>query len=230
MSVLLAQAQNLTKVYRAGNVETRAVNAVSFDISQGEFLVLAGPSGCGKSTLLSLLGLMESPTSGELKIAGAPVSTLSQRELSRIRGITLGYVFQAFHLVPQLTVLENIQLPLGYHRNLSKSEQVELAKASAATVGMSARLNHYPDQLSGGQQQRVAIARALVGNPQLILADEPTGNLDSENGDQIMRLLGDAHANGAAVCLVTHDERYLSIGQRTIHMRDGNLVNDRRVQ
>lgn len=228
MSVPFVRALGLEKVYQTATVQTHAVNQVSFDIHRDEYVVLAGPSGCGKSSLLSLLGLMEPPSAGELFIDSVNTATISDTERARQRGVNLGFVFQAFHLIPHLSVRENIQLPLGYHRKLSAREQIEQAEAAASAVGMAHRLEHFPDQLSGGQQQRVAIARAIAGQPALILADEPTGNLDSENGDQIMKLLEGLHQQGTAVCLVTHDPRYQTAGQRTLHMRDGKIVDDQR--
>jgi putative ABC transport system ATP-binding protein len=227
-SVPLIRAIELEKVYQTDTVQTHAVNRISFDLAKGEYLVLAGPSGCGKSSLLAMLGLMDPPTSGELHIEGMDTSKIADSERARLRGVKLGFVFQAFHLIPHLSVRENIQLPLGYHRGWSTAEQRERAEAAALDVAMSHRLDHFPDQLSGGQQQRVAVARALAGSPALILADEPTGNLDSENGDQLMRLLEGINGKGAAICLVTHDPRYQDAGQRTLHMRDGRIVDDQR--
>lgn len=228
MSTPLIRTIDLEKIYQTESVQTHAVNRVNFEVQAGEYLVLSGPSGCGKSSLLAMLGLMEPPTAGVLFLEGVDIATLSEAERARQRGVTLGFVFQAFHLIPHLTVRENIQLPLGYHRGISSSEQLERAIAAANDVGMSHRLDHYPDQLSGGQQQRVAVARALAGKPKLILADEPTGNLDSENGDQIMRLLQGLHAQGTAICLVTHDPRYQGEGGRTLFMHDGHIVDDQR--
>lgn len=220
------QACNLHKVYRTDTVETRAVNDVSFRLDQDEYLVLSGPSGCGKSSLLAMLGLMEPPSEGRLLLEDVDTARMDDAMLARLRGVAMGFVFQAFHLIPHLSVRENIQLPLSYHRKLSKNEQREMVETAAEAVGMSHRLDHFPDQLSGGQQQRVAIARALAGRPSLILADEPTGNLDSENGDQVMRLLDTLHAQGTAICLVTHDARYQKVGTRTLVMRDGKIVDD----
>lgn len=226
MKTSLIRAAALEKVYQTDTVQTHAVNQVSFDLAKGEYLVLSGPSGCGKSSLLAMLGLMDPPTAGELHFEGVDTTRMSDAERARLRGVKLGFVFQAFHLIPHLSVRENIQLPLGYHRGWTTEQQQKCAEAAATDVGMGHRLDHYPDQLSGGQQQRVAVARALAGSPALILADEPTGNLDSENGDQIMRLLDRLHNRGAAICLVTHDPRYQNSGQRTLHMRDGRIVDD----
>lgn len=227
MGVLLS-AQNLSKSFYTDTVQTLAVRDVSFDIAEHDYLVVSGPSGCGKSSLLSLLGLIENADSGTLMIEGKDTTRMPDDERARIRGTTIGFVFQAFHLVPYLSVRQNIQLPLTFHRRLSKGEQVELAQAAARDVGMADRLDHFPDQLSGGQQQRVAIARALVGAPKLVLADEPTGNLDSENGDHVIRLLSELHSRGTAICLVTHDPRYINAGNRSIQMCDGLVIMDER--
>lgn len=227
MSSPLVEAIALEKIYRTRTVQTHAVDRVSFALNAGEYLVLSGPSGCGKSSLLAVLGLMDLPSAGALRIEGADTAQLDDSQRAFLRGVKLGFVFQDFNLIPYLSVRENIQLPLGYHRNGSVREQRERAEAAASDVGIGDRLDHHPDQLSGGQQQRVAIARALAGSPALILADEPTGNLDSENGDQIMRLLDRLHRNGAAICLVTHDPRYQEAGERSLHMRDGRIVDDR---
>ena len=220
----LIRVAGLRKVFEADAVSTVAVNDVSLAIDAGEYVVLRGPSGCGKSTLLALLGLMEVPTAGEIQIEGVATARLPERELARIRGVTIGFVFQAFHLIPYLTVRDNIALPLRFHRTWSARERNEAVEDAVRRVGMEHRLDHFPEQLSGGQQQRIAIARALAGRPRLLLVDEPTGNLDSANGDQVMQLLADAHTAGAAVCLVTHDPRYQSVGQRTIEMLDGNIA------
>jgi putative ABC transport system ATP-binding protein len=226
VSAPLIEAVGLSKIYRTATVQTHAVNGIDFTIAPAEYLVLTGPSGCGKSSLLAMLGLMEAPSGGSLRVDGVDTTTLTETERARLRGVAFGFVFQAFHLVPHLTVRENIQLPLSYHRDLSAADQRAQAEAAANDVGIGHRLDHFPDQLSGGQQQRVAIARALAGKPRLVLADEPTGNLDSEHGDQIMALIGNLHQRGAAVCLVTHDARYQGAGQRTLHMRDGRIVED----
>lgn len=219
-------AEGLTKIYSTETIETKAVNNVTFQIEVGEYVVLGGPSGCGKSTLLSLMGLMETPTDGKIKFDNIEVQSMTEDERARVRGITLGFVFQAFHLVPHLTVRENIALRLEYHRNWSKKQINDQIEQACSRVGMTQRLDHYPDQLSGGQQQRAAIARALAGSPKMILADEPTGNLDSKNGDQVMELLQEVNKQGTTICLVTHDPRYLSTGRRTLQMQDGTIISD----
>jgi putative ABC transport system ATP-binding protein len=222
----LMRAERVEKIYRTDTVETHAVNQISFEVAAGEYLVLQGPSGCGKSSLLAMLGLMEPLSGGALYLRGRDTAAMTDFERARERGLHLGFVFQAFNLIPHLSVRENIQLPLTYHRQLSAAERRELVEVAANDVAIGHRLEHFPYQLSGGQQQRVAIARALVGKPALVLADEPTGNLDSDNGSQVMRLLERLHAGGAAVCLVTHDEKYQSVGERTLHMLDGRIVDD----
>ena len=221
-------ADGITKVFTTETIETKAVNDVSFTIEAGDYLVLGGPSGCGKSTLLSLMGLMETPTGGKIKYDGVEVQSMSEDDRARVRGVTLGFVFQAFHLIPHLTVRENIALRLDYHRQWSKQQINEAIELACERVGMTQRLDHYPDQLSGGQQQRAAIARALAGSPKMILADEPTGNLDSKNGDQVMALLEEVNQQGTTICLVTHDTRYLTAGRRTLQMQDGVIVSDTR--
>ena len=221
-------ADGITKVFTTETIETKAVNDVSFTIEAGDYLVLGGPSGCGKSTLLSLMGLMETPTGGKIKYDGVEVQSMSEDDRARVRGVTLGFVFQAFHLIPHLTVRENIALRLDYHRQWSKQQINEAIELACERVGMTQRLDHYPDQLSGGQQHRAAIARALAGSPKMILADEPTGNLDSKNGDQVMALLEEVNQQGTTICLVTHDTRYLTAGRRTLQMQDGVIVSDTR--
>ena len=224
----LIRLRGVNKIFRTDEVETHALADIHLDVPAGEFVVLRGPSGCGKSTLLSIMALLDSPSSGELEIEGVSVTELDDAARARLRGLSLGVVFQAFHLVPHLSVWKNVALPLEFHRSLSRAEKQERALAALARVGLSARANHYPEQLSGGQQQRVAIARALVGEPRLILADEPTGNLDSTNGDQIMGLFADAHRAGTAVCVVTHDPRYERVGTRSVHLFDGRIVDEER--
>lgn len=222
----LIQAIRLARVFQAWDIETTAVNEVTLEIGIGEYIVLAGPSGCGKSTLLGLLGLMDTPTRGELFIEGVNVNKLNDHELSKIRSVTCGFIFQAFHLIPYLTVRQNIELPLYYHRDWTKEYRASCVEQACADVGMNHRLDHYPDQLSGGQQQRIAIARAIAGKPKLLLVDEPTGNLDQANSEQVMHLLRDINRQGTAICLVTHDARYQNEGQRTVTMNDGKLINE----
>lgn len=215
---------DVSKVFITDEMETHALSHVNLTIERGEFVSIAGPSGCGKSTLLSILGLLESPTAGVYQIHDFDVSALSLANLARIRNHEIGFVFQNFNLIGDMTALENVALPLSY-RNLSRGEKRDCAREALDRVGMLARANHYPSQLSGGQQQRVAVARAVVGRPAIILADEPTGNLDSRNGEAVLELLLSLHANdGATVCMVTHDPRYASVAQRTICLLDGRVA------
>ena len=215
----------IRKVYYTDEVETHALTDVHLEVRQGEFLAIAGPSGCGKSTLLSILGLLESPTGGAYDLAGSAVATLSPAERARTRNRQIGFIFQAFNLIGDLTVQGNVELPLTY-RGIHPDERARRVTAALDRVGMSHRARHYPSQLSGGQQQRVAVARAVAGNPALLLADEPTGNLDSTNGQAVMQLLSELHRDGATICMVTHDERYAAHAQRTIHLFDGRIVEE----
>ena len=221
----LIQLDAITKVFLTDAVETHALSEIDFEISHGEYVSIAGPSGCGKSTLLSILGLLDSPTSGSYLLRGEPVESLAHAERARVRNREIGFIFQSFNLIGDLTVWENVELPLTY-RGLTADERRERVEESLAKVGMTARAKHYPAQLSGGQQQRVAVARALGGRPSILLADEPTGNLDSKNGDTVMALLRELHAEGATICLVTHDERYSRDAQRTIRLFDGLIVTE----
>jgi putative ABC transport system ATP-binding protein len=221
----LIQLENIEKVFLTDEVETHALSAVSFEIRHGDYVSISGPSGCGKSTLLSILGLLDSPTSGSYVLRGEPVEYLDHAERARVRNREIGFIFQSFNLIGDLTVRENVELPLTY-RGLSAAERRERVEEALAKVGMSARAKHYPAQLSGGQQQRVAVARALGGRPSILLADEPTGNLDSKNGEAVMALLRELHAEGATVCLVTHDERYARDAQRTIQLFDGQVSEE----
>jgi len=219
----LIRLQGISKVFLTDEVETHALDNVSLEIMPGEFISVAGPSGCGKSTLLSILGLLEAPTSGEYWLKGKPVHSLGLAERARIRNREIGFIFQAFNLIGDLTVYENVELPLTY-RGMSAAERKKLVLEALERVGMTHRLKHYPSQLSGGQQQRVAVARALAGNPSILLADEPTGNLDSANSESVMDLLGDLHASGATICMVTHDPRFARRAQRTIQLFDGRII------
>ena len=221
----LIQLENIEKVFLTDEVETHALSAVSFEIRHGDYVSISGPSGCGKSTLLSILGLLDSPTSGSYVLRGEPVEYLDHAERARVRNREIGFIFQSFNLIGDLTVRENVELPLTY-RGLSAAERRERVEEALAKVGMSARAKHYPAQLSGGQQQRVAVARALGGRPSILLADEPTGNLDSKNREAVMALLRELHAEGATVCLVTHDERYARDAQRTIQLFDGQVSEE----
>lgn len=222
----LIALEEVTKVFYTDEVETHALADIHLEIPEGEFLSVAGPSGCGKSTLLSLLGLLDTPTGGEYLLDGQPVAELSASHRARIRNRHIGFVFQAFNLIGDLTVYENVELPLTYRDGITASDRKARTLNSLERVGMSHRRNHYPAQLSGGQQQRVAVARAVVGDPLIVLADEPTGNLDSRNGGAVMDLLKELHEEGATICMVTHDPRYAEFAERTIHLFDGRIVEE----
>jgi putative ABC transport system ATP-binding protein len=224
-SELLARLENVSKIFFSEEVETHALSGVHLEIRHGEFVSIAGPSGCGKSTLLSIVGLLDSPTEGGYTINGQLVAKLSISERSRIRNREIGFVFQAFNLIGDLNVFENVELPLTY-RNMALSERRRRVEQVLDRVGMAHRMKHYPAQLSGGQQQRVAVARALGGQPSILLADEPTGNLDSKNSEAVMELLKELHNEGATICMVTHDPRYAGIADRTIHLVDGRIVQE----
>jgi putative ABC transport system ATP-binding protein len=215
--------QGVKKVFFTDDLETHALSEIDLQIRNGEYLAIAGPSGCGKSTLLAILGLLDSPSAGDYQLNGKSVSGLTLSERTRIRNREIGFIFQAFNLIGDLSVYENVELPLTY-RGMGAAERKQKAINSLERVGMAHRMKHYPAQLSGGQQQRVAVARALVGDPLILLADEPTGNLDSKNGDSVMELLRDVHANGATICMVTHDPRYADHAERTVHLFDGKIV------
>jgi putative ABC transport system ATP-binding protein len=219
----LIQMKGVTKIFTTDEIETHALEAIDLEIKKGEFFAVGGPSGSGKSTLLAILGLLESPTEGTYCLNGKQTSDLKPSERARIRNVEIGFIFQAFNLIRDLNVFENVELPLIY-RGMASGERSTKVKYVLELVRMSHRANHYPAQLSGGQQQRVAVARALVGNPTLLLADEPTGNLDSKNGDSIMELLGDLHRGGATICIVTHDPRYANHAQRNVCLFDGKIV------
>ena len=221
----LLQLSALSKVFYTEEVETHALSSITLDIHSGEFVSIAGPSGCGKTTLLSILGLLDSPTSGKYLLDAEPVESLSASQRAKIRNQAIGFIFQAFNLIGDLTVYENVELPLTY-RGMAGAERKERVQAALERVGMAHRMTHYPSQLSGGQQQRVAVARAIVGKPLILLADEPTGNLDSKNGNAVMGLLKELHAEGATICMVTHDPRYAHVADRTIHMFDGQVVSE----
>ena len=221
----LIELRELAKVFYTDEVETHALSGINLDIQQGEFVSIAGPSGCGKTTLLSILGLLDSPTGGKYLLDGEPVENLSAGQRAKIRNQAIGFVFQAFNLIGDLTVYENVELPLTY-RGMGGSERRERVEAALERVGMAHRMKHYPSQLSGGQQQRVAVARAIVGKPLILLADEPTGNLDSKNGNAVMSLLKELHAEGATICMVTHDPRYAHVADRTVHLFDGQVVSE----
>jgi putative ABC transport system ATP-binding protein len=224
-SELLARLEGVSKIFFSDEVETHALSGVHLEIRHGEFVSIAGPSGCGKSTLLSIVGLLDSPTEGGYTINGKLVARLSISERSRIRNREIGFVFQAFNLIGDLTVFENVELPLTY-RNMASSERRRRVEQVLDRVSMAHRMKHYPGQLSGGQQQRVAVARALGGQPSILLADEPTGNLDSKNSEAVMELLKELHGEGATICMVTHDPRYAGIADRTVHLVDGRIVQE----
>jgi putative ABC transport system ATP-binding protein len=219
--------KGVSKVFTTDEVETHALSEINLEIKKGEFVSIAGPSGCGKSTLLSVLGLLDSPTTGEYSLNNKPVANLTFGTRARIRNKEIGFIFQAFNLIGDLTVFENVELPLTYSGLPSSQRKVRVRKA-LERVGMSHRGKHYPSQLSGGQQQRVAVARAVAGEPSILLADEPTGNLDSSNSDTVMKLLDELHHEGATICMVTHDPRYAKHAQRVIHLFDGRSVEEER--
>lgn len=222
----LIELDGVTKVFLTDEVETHALAGIHLNIRKGEYVSIAGPSGCGKSTLLAILGLLDTPTSGTYVLNGKNVENLKLSERARIRNREIGFIFQAFNLIGDLNVYENVELPLTY-RGMSAAERKRRVHESLERVGMSHRVKHYPSQLSGGQQQRVAVARALSGDPSILLADEPTGNLDSANGEAVMDLLRDLHKNGATICMVTHDPRYAAYADRTIHLFDGRVVEEK---
>lgn len=221
----MIEARGLRKSYLTGQVETVAVAGVDLTIQAGDYIVLTGPSGCGKSTLMSLLGLIDEPSGGSITMDGVDVAGLGDAARARIRGERFGFVYQAYNLIAQLTAAENVALPLSLRGTLSRREQRERAAEALRQVGLADRTTHFPDQLSGGQQQRVAIARALVGRPALLFADEPTGNLDSRNGEQVMDLIDEANRAGTTVCLVTHDPRFIDRGSRLVRMQDGLIIH-----
>jgi putative ABC transport system ATP-binding protein len=220
----LIHLKGIKKVFLTDEVETHALADINLDINRGEFVAIAGPSGCGKSTLLSILGLLDSPSGGEYILNTQAVANLDHAERARIRNREVGFIFQSFNLIGDLTVFENVELPLTY-RGITASERKQRAQVALEKVGMAHRSNHYPSQLSGGQQQRVAVARALGGKPSILLADEPTGNLDSKNGEAVMALLNELHGEGATLCMVTHDPRFTDHADRIVQLFDGRLVD-----
>ena len=217
--------RDICKIFYTEEVETHALAEVDIEIFEGEFLAINGPSGCGKSTLLSILGLLDTATEGEYILRGRPVSNLSLSDRARIRNREVGFIFQSFNLIGDLSVYENVELPLTY-RGMGASDRKRLVSEALEKVDMAHRMKHLPSQLSGGQQQRVAVARALAGSPQLLLADEPTGNLDSKNGEAVMDLLRTLNEEGATICMVTHDGRYADYATRTVHLLDGRIVDE----
>ncbi len=222
----LIKLEDLRKVFFTDEVETHALSGVHFEIGKGEYVSIAGPSGCGKSTLLSILGLLDTPSGGRYVLNEVPVENLDNSQRAHIRNKEIGFIFQAFNLIGDLTVFENVELPLTYRAGVGGQTRKERVIEALERVRMAHRLHHYPAQLSGGQQQRVAVARALVGSPSILLADEPTGNLDSKNGEAVMGLLAELHADGATICMVTHDPRYADYADRKIHMFDGRVVDE----
>src|SRR6266849_1384000 len=222
----LISLDSVTKVFTTDEMETHALAGIHLQVIQGEYVSISGPSGCGTSTLLAILGLLDTPSDGAYELNGTRVEHMKLSERARVRNREIGFIFQAFNLIGDLTVYENVELPLTY-RNMPSSERKTLAKEALERVGMAHRMKHYPSQLSGGQQQRVAVARALAGRPSILLADEPTGNLDSANGEAVMSLLRKLHEEGATICMVTHDPRYESLSDRSIHLFDGRIVEDK---
>jgi putative ABC transport system ATP-binding protein len=225
----LIDLKGLSKVFYTEEVETHALSDIHLELKAGEFVSIAGPSGCGKTTLLSILGLLDSPTSGDYLLDGEPVAHLTASQRAKIRNQAIGFIFQAFNLIGDLTVYENVELPLTY-RGMAGGERKERVHNALERVGMAHRMSHYPSQLSGGQQQRVAVARAIVGKPLILLADEPTGNLDSKNGNAVMDLMNELHAEGATICMVTHDPRYATVADRSVHLFDGQVVDQEDAQ
>jgi putative ABC transport system ATP-binding protein len=224
MSDSLIRIEHLTKVFYTDEIETHALSGVHLTINRGEYIAMSGPSGCGKSTLLSIIGLLDTPTGGTYQLNGKQVANLDFAERSRIRNQEIGFIFQSFNLIGDLTVAENVELPLTYRAGMSSTERKRRVTEALERVNMAHRMRHYPAQLSGGQQQRVAVARALAGSPSILLADEPTGNLDSHNGEAVMTLLKELHADGATICMVTHDPRFAAHAERQIHLFDGKVV------
>lgn len=221
----LIHLEGITKVFLTDEIETHALSGIHLQIKRGEFVAIAGPSGCGKSTLLSILGLLDSPTDGTYMLNGKEVANLSAEDRARIRNREVGFIFQSFNLIGDLSVYENVELPLIY-RGMKPAERKTRVIEALDKVQMSHRKNHLPSQLSGGQQQRVAVARALAGNPEILLADEPTGNLDSKNGEVVMEMLTRLNQEGATICMVTHDERYTRAARRVVHLFDGKIVDE----
>jgi len=215
--------KGIRKVFYTDELETHALADVHFEVAKGEYVAIAGPSGCGKTTLLAILGLLDTPSSGDYRIAGTPVGQLAPADRARVRNREIGFIFQAFNLIGDLTVWENVELPLTY-REMDAAERKERVQKALERVGMTHRARHFPPQLSGGQQQRVAVARAVAGDPAILLADEPTGNLDSKNGEAVMDLLRELHGNGSTICMVTHDARYAQHADRTVQLFDGRIL------
>jgi putative ABC transport system ATP-binding protein len=221
----LIKLENVTKAFQTDEVETHALSGIHLEINRGDYVAISGPSGCGKSTLLSILGLLDTPTEGSYTLNGQAVAELNLAERARIRNREVGFIFQSFNLIGDLTVFENVELPLTY-RGMAAGERKTRVASALDRVGMGHRARHLPSQLSGGQQQRVAVARALVGEPAILLADEPTGNLDSKNGEAVMELLSELHRGGSTICMVTHDPRFARNADCTVQLFDGRVVED----
>ena len=224
MAEQIIEIEQLTKVFYTDEIETHALSGVHMQIERGEYVAMSGPSGCGKSTLLSIIGLLDTPTAGRYRLNGKEVANLDFADRSRIRNQEIGFIFQSFNLIGDLSVAENVELPLTYRTGMPAAERKKRVQESLERVNMAHRMRHYPAQLSGGQQQRVAVARALAGSPSILLADEPTGNLDSKNGEAVMKLLKELHDEGATICMVTHDPRFAAHAERQIHLFDGKVV------
>jgi putative ABC transport system ATP-binding protein len=224
----LIRLEGIKKVFYTDEVETHALSEIHLEIKHGEYVAIAGPSGCGKTTLLSILGLLDTATEGTYTLDNQPVARLSASDRARVRNRQIGFIFQAFNLIGDLTVYENVELPLTY-RGMASDERRKRVQSALERVGMSHRMKHFPAQLSGGQQQRVAVARAVAGDPAILLADEPTGNLDSTNGEAVMELLRELHQGGATICMVTHDPRYARHADRSVHLFDGKVVEERQL-
>jgi len=230
MSDILINLENINKIFYTEDVETHALSNITLTIKKGEYISISGPSGCGKSTLLSLLGLLDTTTNGKYMLSGHDVSNIAKNERARIRNQEIGFIFQSFNLISDLDVEENVELPLTYRNDLSKAERKKMVMDALEKVDMAHRAKHFPSQLSGGQQQRVAVARAIAGNPSILLADEPTGNLDTKNAEAVMQLLDRLHEEGATICMVTHDPRSASRAERTIQVLDGKIVGDEKAK
>jgi putative ABC transport system ATP-binding protein len=228
--VPLIRMRAITKVFYTDEIETHALSGVHCDIRQGEFVSISGPSGCGKSTLLAILGLLDTPSGGDYFLRGRPVGTIKADERATIRNQEIGFIFQSFNLIGDLTVYQNVELPLTYRPGFSREIRRKAVMEALERVGMAHRVSHYPSQLSGGQQQRVAVARALAGKPSILLADEPTGNLDSKNGEAVMDMLRKLHAEGATICMVTHDARYADFAERRVQLFDGRILFEDRAR
>ncbi len=226
MGETLIRIEALQKVFYTDEIETHALSGVHLQIDRGDYIAMSGPSGCGKSTLLSIIGLLDTPTDGVYQLNGKPVENLSFAERSRIRNQEIGFIFQSFNLIGDLTVFENVELPLTYRAGMAASERKDRVQRALERVAMAHRMRHYPAQLSGGQQQRVAVARALAGAPSILLADEPTGNLDSKNGEAVMDLLRELHGEGSTICMVTHDPRFAAHAERQVNLFDGKVVSE----